>query len=138
MAIEKRPVRSARTPEPSLPEPAPGVIDKAAQIYFTHGQCHALALALHEATGWPLVIEFTQLRQGRDIRHALVQMPSGKLVDINTAFYGKTRVGLLTNRATTTEQHFARLIKQGVFPAPNMELARSMVPAILATVRKTA
>ena len=31
-----------------------GVIDSEAEIVFTRGQCHALALALHKLTGWPI------------------------------------------------------------------------------------
>ena len=31
-----------------------GVIDKAALTAFRCGQCHALALAIHELTGWPI------------------------------------------------------------------------------------
>jgi len=32
-----------------------GVIDRAAKIAFTEGQCHALAIAFHDATGWPII-----------------------------------------------------------------------------------
>lgn len=32
-----------------------GVIDGSAQAAFKYGGCGALAIALHEATGWPLV-----------------------------------------------------------------------------------
>ena len=31
-----------------------GVVDKEAKIAFTRGQCHALALTLHQLTGWPI------------------------------------------------------------------------------------
>lgn len=33
-----------------------GVIDDSSRKAFTNGQCHALALAVHERTGWPLMI----------------------------------------------------------------------------------
>lgn len=33
----------------------PGLLNPAAEHAFLHGACAALALALHEATGWPLV-----------------------------------------------------------------------------------
>ena len=32
-----------------------GVVDEYAQIVFLRGQCHALALAIHELTGWTIV-----------------------------------------------------------------------------------
>ena len=31
-----------------------GIIDEAALRAFRRGQCHALALAIHELTGWPI------------------------------------------------------------------------------------
>ncbi len=31
-----------------------GVIDEAATYVFSRGQCHALALAVHQLTGWPI------------------------------------------------------------------------------------
>lgn len=33
----------------------PGVIDGAAEHAFSYGACAALAYALHEATGWPII-----------------------------------------------------------------------------------
>lgn len=32
-----------------------GIIDEHASEAFTHGQCHALAIALHDRTGWPII-----------------------------------------------------------------------------------
>jgi hypothetical protein len=32
----------------------PGRIDRRAKDAFAHGQCHSLALALHQVTGWPM------------------------------------------------------------------------------------
>jgi hypothetical protein len=32
-----------------------GVIDVEARRVFKHGQCHSMALALHQETGWPIV-----------------------------------------------------------------------------------
>jgi hypothetical protein len=32
-----------------------GVIDDAARDAFTHGQCHSLAIALHDLTDWPII-----------------------------------------------------------------------------------
>lgn len=32
-----------------------GVLDRAAQVAYTSGQCHALAYALHDRTAWPVI-----------------------------------------------------------------------------------
>jgi hypothetical protein len=46
---------------------------------FTEGDCHHLALALHERTGWPLMIV-----SGRStVEHAFVMRPDGLALDIN-------------------------------------------------------
>lgn len=40
--------------EQALPDPP--VIDSSVRRFFTQGQCHALALAIHERTGWDVAI----------------------------------------------------------------------------------
>jgi hypothetical protein len=32
-----------------------GVVDENASYAFTHGQCHAFAIAMHDITGWPII-----------------------------------------------------------------------------------
>lgn len=71
-------------------ECVPGVIDDAAIEAFSYGHCHVLALALHEATGWPLVaIWYDDAPREDDIPdHVAVRNPSnGKLVDVSGAYY---------------------------------------------------
>ncbi|GLY55197.1 hypothetical protein [Lentzea sp. NBRC 102530] len=47
---------------------------------FEYGQCHALALALHARTGWPIVgLHSSKLG---DTSHYLVRRPDGLLVDV--------------------------------------------------------
>lgn len=66
-------------------ELTPGVLDHAAKHAFSSGQCHALALAIHEHTGWEIV----GLRwddpyfNGTIPDHVLVRDPDGHLFDVN-------------------------------------------------------
>ncbi|TLX15949.1 hypothetical protein [Rhizobium sp. MHM7A] len=67
----------------------PGVIDGAAEHAFSHGACAALAYALHEATGWPIIgitdshnIHDRKLGGGSSL-HWGVEHPSGKFLDID-------------------------------------------------------
>jgi hypothetical protein len=66
----------------------PGVIDDEADRVYTNGQCLALAVAMSEQTGWPVVVTRDDLGDEIDgepyftLRHALVQAPDGTLLDI--------------------------------------------------------
>lgn len=61
---------------------SPGVLDESSRLAYTQGQCHALALALHEATGWPIIgAEDEEL----DVCHFFVRTPDGLLLDITGA-----------------------------------------------------
>lgn len=68
-----------------------GVIDDEADWVYTNGQCLALAVAMSEQTGWPVVLRaFTDGDGYEDdepvrytnLRHAYVQQPDGSLLDI--------------------------------------------------------
>jgi hypothetical protein len=55
---------------------------------FTYGQCHGMAFALHEATGWPigcLMAEWRHSPRSEDIHtsvvHAYVRAPDGGIMD---------------------------------------------------------
>jgi len=67
----------------------PGVIDGAAEHVFTMGGCGALAIALHDATGWPIVAitDHHNVHDGRagggSALHWTVRHPSGRLLDID-------------------------------------------------------
>lgn len=69
----------------------PGVLDGSAEHAFSYGACAALALAIHDATGWPLVkITDTSSLEiegtiGNSGLHWAVQRPDGKLVDVDGA-----------------------------------------------------
>lgn len=58
---------------------APGTITPAAVEAFTRGACAGLAIALHDATGWP-IIEVGHC-DGLPL-HFMVRHPSGQLLDI--------------------------------------------------------
>lgn len=51
---------------------------------FEWGYCHALALALHELTEWPIVGLWSAGRSG-GLDHYVVQRPDGALVDVRGA-----------------------------------------------------
>ena len=59
-----------------------GELDCGALLAFTGGQCHGLALALHERTGWPLVAVDEPTGA---CAHVCVRRPDGLLVDVTGA-----------------------------------------------------
>lgn len=67
----------------------PGVIDGAAEYVFTTGGCGAIAIALHDATGWPIVAitDHHNVHAGRagggSAMHWTVRHPSGMLLDVD-------------------------------------------------------
>ncbi|AOG03210.1 hypothetical protein [Bosea sp. RAC05] len=69
----------------------PGVIDGAARHAFSYGACGGLAIALHDALGWPLVAitDAHNVMDGRagggSAMHWGVQRPDGKFIDIDGA-----------------------------------------------------
>lgn len=65
-------------------ELTPGVLDDAAREAFTCGQCHAMALALHEHTGWDLAGAEWEHYDGVEYPgHVFVVDPDGNPFDVN-------------------------------------------------------
>lgn len=66
----------------------PGVIDGYARRVFTAGACGAIALALHDRFGWPLIAitEADNVHEGiaggGSSVHYMVRVPDGRLLDI--------------------------------------------------------
>jgi hypothetical protein len=66
----------------------PGVLDGTAEAAFLHGACAALALALHQHTGWPLigVTDSHNLHGDRvgsgSCLHYGVRRPDGAWIDV--------------------------------------------------------
>jgi hypothetical protein len=80
----------------------PGLLDEVAMEAYKSGQCLALALALHDRTGWPVMLlvrgkkRSLQKVKMDDIIHALVRAPDGYDVDI----YGDNEPEVLEEEAT--------------------------------------
>lgn len=69
----------------------PGVLDGSAEHAFKQGACAALAYALHEATGWPIIgitdahnVDDGRLGGGSSL-HWGVRRPDGMFVDVDGA-----------------------------------------------------
>ncbi|WP_413102245.1 hypothetical protein [Streptomyces sp. Inha503] len=60
----------------------PGAIDKTATHAFMNGCCGGLAIALHDATGWPIIA--ATVNNGLAL-HYMVRTPDGQLLDIEGA-----------------------------------------------------
>jgi hypothetical protein len=124
-----------------------GVIDDRARAAFTEGQCHALAIATHDRTGWgiELLIEAAPTsrwrkreRYGIEDRwvHAVNRCPDGKLLDIHgrqsedellERWGGSDRVTLRpVDRETLLELH-----RHGSGVAPDLEGAGPFAETLL-------
>lgn len=130
-------------PDPKLL--TPGVLDGYAKRAFKYGACGALAIALHDETGWPIVAitDAHNVFDGRagegSALHWTVRHPSGLLLDVDglhtpealvveyspEADDGRAAAGLST-RADAWEWYAEA---QGE-PVP-IELAKTFVPAVL-------
>ena len=63
-------------------EVIPGVLDQQAEYAFSAGHCHALALAIHERTGWPLLAMSGRHSLRANLQHVVVVMPDGRWFDV--------------------------------------------------------
>lgn len=132
-------------PDPSLL--TPGVLDGYAQRSFKFGACGALAIAIHDVTGWPIMAitdHHNVFEDGRagggSALHWVVRRPDGKLVDVDGAhetqdllreYHGEADDGMaaagLSSRADAVEWYVEA---QGE-PVP-IELAKTFVAAVVA------
>lgn len=118
----------------------PGVITPAAVEAFTRAACAGLAVAVHDATGWP-IIEVGHC-DGLPL-HFMVRRPDGRLVDIRGA-HADTDVRdeweYEADDFTPTLAEAARDTALDCYrvdcgePVP-MELVRTFVPPVLAAFR---
>lgn len=109
---------------------SPGLLDSRALLAFTQGQCHGLALALAERTGWPLVkIESAD----RTCLHVCVERPDGFLVDITGAHTAgeleQAVPGVTVRRARASE--LERLVQEEGWAPPLIVVAQLWVDAVL-------
>ena len=125
----------------------PGVIDAYAQRAFSFGACHALAIALHDATGWSIIAitdasnVFEGKAGGGSALHWTVRRPDGKLIDIDGAHDAETLVekysGYADNghaqAAASTRGDCLEWYEDQEVPIP-ISLARSFVIPVLALI----
>lgn len=106
---------------------------------FQDGQCHALALALHERTGWPVWALRSPGRNGHDV-HFVVRAPDGRLVDVtgardvaaveaDPAWVGCTAI-------PSSAGFIKGLVASDRMEVPLMDLARAVLPQVLAKAER--
>lgn len=114
----------------------PGKINAEAVHVYSNGQCHALALAINERTGWPIV---GASPFGTDYpNHVAVKRPDGRIIDItgyvNFGYWGsewyELDPGVVRNRFEDDDGP--------AYLEPNIEVARTFVDAVLAQVSEPA
>lgn len=117
----------------SVELPDDGRITPEVEHVFSNGQCHALALAIHEATGWQMVaLDFWQ-----DIpNHVLVRMPDGRLLDIaGTDVEDRWPTADCRDCAPEDVDAWVEGIPGiGGYIPPNLDAARTFVPTLLSYV----
>ncbi|MFD0352953.1 hypothetical protein ACFVHW_04275 [Streptomyces sp. NPDC127110] len=128
-------------------EVTPGRLDDVARKAFTHGQCHALALALSEVTGWPATALLTSdcfdaeamCANGSGdecpcrIGHIVVTRPDGAHVDITGAHTPGTIPGYEdAETLPMAEVHWNALASSSAWREADMPAARMFVKPLLA------
>jgi hypothetical protein len=130
-----------------------GVVDDAAHDAFRTGQCHALALALHERTGWPLVVigpkeccydedcmdEETDSTGacGCQVTHIAVQRPDGQVVDIDGTVPVDDAILAsddpdMNELRPLSEDRLEEILGSSKWRVPDLAVARGYVDAVLA------
>lgn len=104
---------------------------------FQDGQCHALALALHEQTGWPV---WALRSPGAGDQHFLVRAPDGRLVDVTGARdVAAVEVDPAWVGCTAEPSSAGRiegLVASDRMEVPLMGLARAVLPQVLAKAER--
>lgn len=123
----------------------PGVLNPVAENAFLYGGCAALAIAIHDETGWPIVMVtdshnvFDGEAGGGSALHWVVRRPDGLYLDVlgshteeelleeygAEADEGEAALGVST-REDALEWH-----AEGSGGEISVEVARSFVPAVL-------
>ncbi|MFJ8301304.1 hypothetical protein ACIQ9R_36135 [Streptomyces sp. NPDC094447] len=130
-------------------EVTPGRLDDTARRAFTEGQCHALALALHEVTGWPTTALLTSECWGTDrmcgdesdeecpcrIGHIVVTRPDGAHVDIAGAHApGAVPQCEGAPALPMTEERWQAIRSTSAWRDADLPLARTFVRPLLASL----
>lgn len=109
-----------------------GTVDEDVRYLFTHGQCHALALAGHEVTRWP-VIWAGDWEDGADAYypdHLYLLHPSDMLLDVN-GLHEIDEVLQMYETVRALDSHSLRSCVFVDYPIPAMALARTLFPVVL-------
>lgn len=124
-----------------------GQLDQAAELAFSQGQCHALARALSEVTGWPMAVLIDPACcEDADacddvmfgdvcscqFEHVVAVRPDGLHVDITGAFEpGKVRGCEGMADVPVTEAMWAYLTHSSYWSAPALPAARTFIAPLL-------
>jgi len=124
----------------------PGILDGAAEGAFRYGACSALAIALHDATGWPIVAitDAHNVHDGRagggSALHWTVRRPDGLLVDVAGAHEPARLVAEYMDEADdgaaawgiSSRADAEEWYREGASSAIPLALARTFVDAVVA------
>jgi hypothetical protein len=94
------------------------------------GQCHALAVALHEVLGWPVVACYRRQNDRLPIHYCVRSPDTFQFADVQ---------GLQGRRCEFTKHASAKYLlgrRHADWLKPNMELARHFAPLIAADILK--
>lgn len=118
----------------------PGVIDEHAIQAFKYGACGGLAIAIHDATGWPLIA--VGACDGLDM-HYMARTPAGSLLDIEGLHADDDVIaeyefdaddGIVTLTETTRETVWAWYHGEECEPVP-MDIVRTIANAVLLSIK---
>lgn len=124
-----------------------GIIDAAARQAFTQGQCHALALALVEATGWKLCwTGSSECAYDEDccdypeewgwcpcqVGHLLVETGNGVYVDIDGQHTAAEIAAGEEVVVPITAEQLSFVLLDPCWREPDIHVARGFVSAVLA------
>lgn len=115
----------------------PGKIDSNAKWAFTAGQCHALALALHEQTGWQIVAIKGGVFGG--IPHVVCRRSTdNQLVDITGVIdpeqWGEETIDLIPDDVLLKTP----ILRQCGYLEPDIKAARCFVKPLLSKLEERA
>ena len=124
----------------------PGVLDSYARHAFKYGACGALAIAMHDVTGWPIVAitdHYNVFEDGRagggSALHWTVRRPDGKLIDIDgvhddadlvSEYNAEADDGRAAAGLSTREDVFEWYVEAQGEPIP-ISLAKTFVEAVI-------
>ncbi|MGW1976637.1 hypothetical protein [Streptomyces sp. NPDC001889] len=128
-----------------------GRIDESARDAFLHGQCHALARALADRTGWPMALlisddcnpeadmcstsEVADGVCGCQMEHVVAVRPDGAHVDITGAHAPGTLPGYEGQQAIPVDADLWTFITRSPFwRRPALDVARTFVTPLLGSL----